>query len=106
LITDLMAQEGNPMTESHGPGVLDGIPGSLEDPAGVLGVALAQWSCRDTARDKAAARQAANTAMDAIDELIAKLHRARAELVTEIRQADDEHLRQVDEMLAHRSGDR
>ena len=43
---------------------------------GVLGVALAQWAARDDTRAEPEVRRAANTAMDAIDAMIAELHSA------------------------------
>ncbi|HEV2373536.1 MAG TPA: tyrosine-type recombinase/integrase [Streptosporangiaceae bacterium] len=43
------------------------VPGRLEDLAGVLGVALAQWARRDDSRPQPEVRQSANTAMGAVD---------------------------------------
>jgi hypothetical protein len=62
---------------------------SLRDRTSVLGVALMQWADRDTARDKAAARRAGGTAVDAIDALLRDLFVLRGRLVREIRQAGD-----------------
>jgi hypothetical protein len=45
---------------------------------GVLGVALAQWAARDDTRADPEARQAANTAVDAIDAVLGELHALRA----------------------------
>jgi hypothetical protein len=70
-------------------GPLDGVTGALEDEAGLLGISLAKWAYRDEAADRAAARRAASTAMGAIDAMLARLHAARAQLVTETRQDDD-----------------
>jgi hypothetical protein len=75
-------------------------PGRLEDCAGVLGVALGYWSTRDTARDKAAAREAGTTAMAAIDTMLTELHQARAALVAEIRADDDAAMERTAAMLA------
>jgi hypothetical protein len=61
---------------------------SLRDRTGVLGVALAQRADRDAAPGKAAARQAASAAVDAIDALLRDLYLLRGRLVQEIRQAD------------------
>jgi hypothetical protein len=61
---------------------------SLRDRTGVLSAALAQWADGDTAQDKAAARQAASAAVDAIDALLRDLYLLRGRLVQEIRQAD------------------
>jgi hypothetical protein len=76
------------------------VPGRLEDHAGVLGVALAQWATRDDTKPQTGVREAANTAIETIDAMLADLHRARAQLVTEIRDADDATMRRVDELLA------
>ncbi len=73
----------------------------LEDPMGVLAVALAQWEIRDGTRPQPETREAANTAMDAIDSMLRELHAMRSRLVSEIRQADDETGRRVDELLEH-----
>jgi hypothetical protein len=61
---------------------------SLRDRTGILGAALVQWADRGTARDKAAARRAGSTAVDAIDALLRDLYTLRGRLVREIRQAD------------------
>jgi hypothetical protein len=49
-----------------------------------------------------AARQAANTAMDTIDGMLAALHKTRQQLVTEIRAYDDATAARVDAMLRER----
>lgn len=56
----------------------------LEDPMGVLGVALAQWEIRDDTKAQPEIRRAANTAMAAIDTMLHELHQMRARLVGEI----------------------
>ena len=66
---------------------------------GVLAVALAQWMARDDSKADVGARQAANTAMDAIDAMLRELYQLRARLVTEIRAADDATAARVDELL-------
>jgi len=81
-------------------GPLVDVPGRLEDLAGVLGVALARWATRDDSKAQPDVRQAANTAMDAIDSMLAQLHAARAALVTKIRQADDAAAGRADALLA------
>jgi hypothetical protein len=55
------------------------------------------------ARDKAAARRAANVAMGTIDGMLAALHTARATLVAEVRAYDDATAARVDAMLASRA---
>jgi hypothetical protein len=72
----------------------------LEDHNGVLGVALAQWAARDDTRAQPAIRQAANTAMDAIDSMLAELHQLRSRLFGEIRVSDDLAAARADELLA------
>jgi hypothetical protein len=76
----------------------------LEDHNGVLGVALAQWAARDDTRAQPAIRQAANTAMDAIDSMLAGLHQLRAWLVSEIRASDDLAAARADALLARLRG--
>ena len=70
-------------------GPLVDVPGRIEDIAGVLGVALAHWATRDDSKAQPSVREAANTAMDAIDAMLYQLHRARLQLVAEMRQSDD-----------------
>jgi hypothetical protein len=74
----------------------------LEDPMGVLSVALGQWERRDETRPQPEVRRAANTAMDAIDGMLADLHAMRARLIDEIRDGDDATAARVDAMLAAR----
>jgi hypothetical protein len=62
---------------------------SMRERTSVLGAALAQWADRGTAKDKAAARRAGSTAVDAIDALLRDLFVLRGRLVQELRQADD-----------------
>jgi hypothetical protein len=71
---------------------------------GVLGVALAQWAARDDTRPEPEVRQAANTAMDAIDAMLAELYELRSRLVTEIRVSDDATAARVDALLARNRG--
>ena len=64
------------------------LTASLRDSTGVLGVALVQWADRNAAPDKAAARRAGSTAVDAVDALLRDLFLLRGRLVREIRQAN------------------
>jgi hypothetical protein len=86
--------------------VLADAPGRLENLSGVLGVALAYWADREDATDKGAARSAANTACDAIDNMLAALHSARQQLVAEVRAHDDATAASVDALLASCGGAR
>ena len=65
------------------------FPGRLDEHNGVLGVSLAQWMARDDSGAEPDVRQAANTAMNAIDAMLGELHTLRARLVAEIRASDD-----------------
>jgi hypothetical protein len=66
----------------------------------VLGVALAQWMARDDSRPQAEVRRAANTAMDAIDAMLAELHQLRGRLLAEIRISDQAAAARADALLA------
>ena len=72
----------------------------LEDPMGVLSVALGQWEQRDEAKPQPEVRRAANEAMDTIDAMLRELHAMRSRLVREIRASDDANAARVDAMLA------
>jgi hypothetical protein len=74
--------------------------GRLDEHNGVLGVALAQWMARDDSKAEPDVRQAANTAMEEIDAMLAQLHALRARLVSEIRASDDATAARVNAMLA------
>lgn len=76
----------------------------LEDPMGVLSVALVQWEDRDDTKAQPEVRRAANTAMDAIDAMLRDLYAMRARLVGEIHEADDATAARVDAMLASSRG--
>jgi hypothetical protein len=76
----------------------------LDGHNGVLGVALAQWAARDDTRAKPAIRQAANTAMDAIDSMLAELHQLRDRLMAEIKASDQAAAARADALLARLRG--
>jgi hypothetical protein len=80
--------------------VIGDASGRLDGHLGVLGVALAQWMARDDTRPQPELRQAANTAMDAIDGMLAELHALRSRLVSEIRASDDLAAERADALLA------
>ena len=75
----------------------------LEDPVGVLSVALGQWERRDDSKPQPEVRRAANEAMDTIDSMLAKLYAMRSRLVGEIRASDDANGARVDAMLFGRT---
>ncbi len=78
----------------------------LDEELGVLNVNLAIWMARDDTRPQPEAREAANTAVDAIDAMLRELHAMRSRLASEIRQADDATGRRVDELLERSRRDR
>jgi hypothetical protein len=79
---------------------LHDVPGSIARSNGVLATALGQWARRDDSKAQPEVRQAANTAMDTIDAMLAELHAAGAALAAEIRQSDDAAAARVDALLA------
>lgn len=68
-----------------------------------LSVAVAHWASRDDTKDRAAARRAASTAVDAIDALLRELHQVRSRTITEARRWDDARNAELDAYLARRS---
>ena len=77
----------------------------LEDPMGVLAVALAQWEGRDDSKPQPEVRRAANTAIDEIDRMLRELHEMRKRLVGEIRISDDACMARSGALLGeHRDG--
>lgn len=81
-------------------GPAERLPGRLASLAGVLGEAAAQWAARDDSKPQPEVREAANTAMDAIDAMLRILHEARAQLVAEVRESDDAAAARADALLA------
>jgi hypothetical protein len=63
-----------------------------------IGVGLAIWQARR--EPDAFARRCAADTINAIDHGLTALHRIRAELVTQVRQADDQAAARADELLA------
>ena len=78
------------------------VHAKLEDPTGVLAIALGQWEDRDDTKAQPEVREAANTAMDAIDGMLRELHAMRSRLIGEMRAADDATVARVDALLAER----
>jgi len=72
----------------------------LEDPMGVLAIALGQWEARDDSKAQPHVRRAANAAMDEIDRMLGELHQMRSRLVSEIRVSDDAGATRADALLA------
>jgi hypothetical protein len=65
--------------------------------------ALVLWEDRDDTKPQPLVRQAANTAVHAIDALLGELHRMRADLLDQIRVSDDTSAARVDALLRERS---
>jgi hypothetical protein len=99
---DRCMQCGEPEAAHRPAGSLLNVALSLDAMTGVLGPALATWAARDETQPQPGVRQAANTAMAAIDDMLAALHRVRGQLVGEIRRFDDATMARVDAMLAER----
>ncbi len=76
------------------------VHAKLEDPMGVLAIALAQWETRDDTRPQPEVRRAANTAMDAIDQMTRELYAIRSRLTGEIRASDDATAARADRLLS------
>jgi hypothetical protein len=77
---------------------LDADLSVIHDSADSLGPWLAIWAARR--EPDAHARRCASDAIDAIDAALAALHRVRARLVGEVRQADDAAADRADRLLA------
>lgn len=77
---------------------LDAALSVIHGSADSLGPWLAIWSART--EPDAHARRCASDAIDAIDAALGALHRVRARLVGEVRQADDRAADRADELLA------
>jgi hypothetical protein len=75
------------------------FPGRLEDQAGALGAALAIWATRDDRNAQPEVTRAGHAAVETIDAMLAELHRARQQLITEYRQAEDAAIARTDALL-------
>jgi hypothetical protein len=79
-----------------------GVPGRLDAHRRVLAAALGTWQARDDSRPQPAVREAAGTALGAIDAMLAELHAARSVLAAEARRSDAAAAARADAMLAGR----
>jgi hypothetical protein len=75
-------------------------PRRLDDHLGRLDGALVIWATRDDSKAQPEVTRAGHTAVEAIDAMLAELHRARQQLVGEIREHQDAGLARADELLA------
>jgi len=87
---------GHTWTTPGRPLIVDSLASRLD----VLSGALATWAQRDDTKPQAEVRQAANTAMAAVDDLLGQLHVLRSRLVGEIRRSDDASAARADALLA------
>jgi hypothetical protein len=65
-----------------------------------LGAALALWATRDDSKAQPEVTRAGHAAVEAIDAMLGELHRARQQLVGEIREHQDTGLARADALLA------
>jgi hypothetical protein len=80
------------------PDPFDAALSAVHDAVDNLGPLLAIWLART--EPDAHARRCASDAVNAIDTALAELHGIRAELVTQVRQADDQAAARADTLLA------
>ena len=85
-----------------GPDPYDGDLSTVQNAADFLGVGLAIWSYRR--EPDAHARRAAADTIGEIDAALAALHRIRATLIGQIREADDASAARADALLARTHG--
>ena len=78
--------------------------GRLDDHVGDLAAALTRWADRDDTRPQPEVRRAANTAVGAVDAMLAELHQLRARLLAEIRVSDDAAAVRADQLLTRGRG--
>jgi hypothetical protein len=79
---------------------LTGVPGRLDVHLGRLDAALVTWATRDDSKAQPEVTRAGHAAVDAIDAMLAELHRARQQLTGEIREHQDAGLARADALLA------
>jgi hypothetical protein len=84
--------------QAPGPDPFDADLSAARNAVDDIGVWLTIWQARR--EPDAFARRRASDAIDAADNLLAAAHRIRAQLVTEVRSADDEAAARADELLA------
>jgi len=83
---------------------LHDVPGRLDVHLGRLDAALVTWGTRDDGKAQPEVTRAGHTAVEAIDAMLAELHRARQQLVGEIREHQDAGLARADALLARYRG--
>lgn len=88
------------MTTTAAPDAISGFIGRIDGHTDVLDKALVLWADRDDTKAQPQIREAASTAMDEVDRMLAELHAMRARLVGEIRASDDAAAVRADAMLA------
>jgi hypothetical protein len=101
-VGDRTNPDGGPCLRCRGTGVDPDPLARLDGHLGALGAALAVWATRDDSKAQPEGTRAGHVAVEAIDAMLAELRRARQQLGTEIRQAQDAAAARVDAMLARR----
>ena len=92
--------DGGPCLRCQGTGADPDPLACFDGHLGVLGAALATWATRDDSKAQPEVTRAGHTAVEAIDAMLAQLHRARQQLVGEIREHQDAGLARADALLA------
>lgn len=78
------------------------VPGHLDLEARILARDLRTWAERDDSQAQPEARRAVSRVVASIDRTLRELHELRAQIVAEVRQADDAAAARVDALLAER----
>jgi hypothetical protein len=106
-VGDRTNPDGGPCLRCKGTGTDPDPAARLDGHLGALGAALAVWATRDDSKAQPEVSTAGHTAVEAIDAMLAELHRVRSRLVGEIREHQDAGMARADALLArYRDGAR
>jgi hypothetical protein len=99
-VGDRTNPDGGPCLRCKGTGRDPDPLARLDGHLGVLGAALAVWATRDDSKAQPEVTRAGHSAVEAIDAMLAELHKARQQLVGEVREHQDAAMARVDTLLA------
>jgi hypothetical protein len=88
-VGDRTNPDGGPCLRCKGTGTDPDSLARLDGHLGALSAALATWATRDDSKAQPEVTKARHTAADAIDAMLAELHRARQQLVGEVLEHQD-----------------